>query len=316
MSDTTSPPVPKNAPSWLRKKIAGVPVIYIVAGGVLSLAIVAWRMRDTSSLDGELITEEQDYYADDNLQSGYAGPGYTSQPYLPTGTVIAPVPVENAEGNTSITTNDEWLKRGVMFLAGTGVSPGEAQLALSQYLEGHELSFEQGRMRDDTIRELGMPPSPVLVGSTRPDIARVQGPLPRAHTVKNTNENTATKLAMLYYGRKDDFAVAAITSANGGASSYAIGSPVQIPILPAPKPPATPATPAPAKPAPKPKGKPAPKPKARPTRYYTVRKGDTLSHIALRYYGNANKWKPIQTANAIKNPNLILVGQKLIIPYL
>ena len=58
MSNTTPPPVPKNAPSWLRKKIAGIPVIYIVAGGVLILAIVAWRMRDTSSLDDELITEE------------------------------------------------------------------------------------------------------------------------------------------------------------------------------------------------------------------------------------------------------------------
>ena len=57
-----------------------------------------------------------------------------------------------------------------------------------------------------------------------------------------------------------------------------------------------------------------PPPKGRP---YTVKPGDTLSGIALQFYGNAGRWKKIYDANIAvigSNPNLILVGQKLIIP--
>jgi len=49
---------------------------------------------------------------------------------------------------------------------------------------------------------------------------------------------------------------------------------------------------------------------------YTVVRGDTLSHIAKRYYGNAGRWPEIFEANKdkIKNPNLIYPGQVLVIP--
>jgi nucleoid-associated protein YgaU len=51
-------------------------------------------------------------------------------------------------------------------------------------------------------------------------------------------------------------------------------------------------------------------------RIYTVVKGDSLSKIAEREYGNANRWREIYEANraTIKNPNLIYPGQKLRIP--
>lgn len=49
---------------------------------------------------------------------------------------------------------------------------------------------------------------------------------------------------------------------------------------------------------------------------YTVVKGDSLSKIALRELGDANRWEEIYEANkdSIKDPNLIHVGQKLAIP--
>ncbi len=49
---------------------------------------------------------------------------------------------------------------------------------------------------------------------------------------------------------------------------------------------------------------------------YTVKSGDTLSHIALHYYGDAGrKWyMKIAEANNIADPNKIFVGQKLKIP--
>ena len=49
---------------------------------------------------------------------------------------------------------------------------------------------------------------------------------------------------------------------------------------------------------------------------YTVKKGDNLSKIAKHFYGDANKWKKIQAANAdkIPNPDLIHPGLQLTIP--
>ena len=42
---------------------------------------------------------------------------------------------------------------------------------------------------------------------------------------------------------------------------------------------------------------------------YTVKKGDTLSGIALKYLGSASKYKELAAINNISNPNLIYVGQ-------
>lgn len=47
---------------------------------------------------------------------------------------------------------------------------------------------------------------------------------------------------------------------------------------------------------------------------YTVKPGDTLSKLAIQFYGNMARWPEIQRANNIANPNLILIGQKLWIP--
>ena len=50
--------------------------------------------------------------------------------------------------------------------------------------------------------------------------------------------------------------------------------------------------------------------------YYVIQKGDSLSAIAKRYYGNANDYPRIFDANreVIKNPDLIYPGQKIRIP--
>ena len=52
------------------------------------------------------------------------------------------------------------------------------------------------------------------------------------------------------------------------------------------------------------------------SREYTVEVGDTLSHLALKYYGDQRKWDKIYEANkqTMKNPNYIYVGQKIVIP--
>ena len=49
---------------------------------------------------------------------------------------------------------------------------------------------------------------------------------------------------------------------------------------------------------------------------YTVKEGDTLESIVIRFYGSfdMSKVDAIQEANAMANPNALSIGQKLIIP--
>lgn len=61
---------------------------------------------------------------------------------------------------------------------------------------------------------------------------------------------------------------------------------------------------------------PPPAPAAPVDRTYVVAKGDSLSKIAKREYGDAAKWRKIFEANRdiIKDPDLIYPGQTLKIP--
>jgi nucleoid-associated protein YgaU len=49
---------------------------------------------------------------------------------------------------------------------------------------------------------------------------------------------------------------------------------------------------------------------------HTVAAGDTLSQLALRFYGLSAKWPKIHQANAdtLKNPHYLYIGQQLVIP--
>lgn len=79
----------------------------------------------------------------------------------------------------------------------------------------------------------------------------------------------------------------------------------------------SPASPSPASPSPSPSAQatPSPGPSASPSAAqsvtHVVRRGETLTSIAARYGVSV---KAIQDANAIEDPNVILVGQRLVIP--
>lgn len=49
-------------------------------------------------------------------------------------------------------------------------------------------------------------------------------------------------------------------------------------------------------------------------RTYTVRSGDTLSGIAARQLGDYRRWPQIASLNHVRDPNLIRVGQRLVLP--
>lgn len=55
---------------------------------------------------------------------------------------------------------------------------------------------------------------------------------------------------------------------------------------------------------------------AKQGRTHTVAKGESLSKIAKKYYGDARQWPKIFEANkdTIKNPDLIFPGQVIKVP--
>lgn len=59
-----------------------------------------------------------------------------------------------------------------------------------------------------------------------------------------------------------------------------------------------------------------PEPTAPPVKSstYTIVKGDTLSAIARKFYGDASLYPKLAAANNIKNPNLIITGHTITIP--
>ncbi|WNV85967.1 LysM peptidoglycan-binding domain-containing protein [Umezawaea sp. Da 62-37] len=58
----------------------------------------------------------------------------------------------------------------------------------------------------------------------------------------------------------------------------------------------------------------APAPAAPAEQHWTVDPGDTLWAIAEKVYGDGNQYQRIADANGISNPDLISVGQDLVIP--
>lgn len=50
------------------------------------------------------------------------------------------------------------------------------------------------------------------------------------------------------------------------------------------------------------------------TRYYVLKRGETLSDVALRFYHDPNRWKPIADASHIRNVRNVPAGARLTIP--
>lgn len=152
-----------NVSAVARKRVLGVPVLYLVAAVVVVFAVYAFRMKP--STETATATESDDPAAPVQDTETY--------PELPSGTVYAPqtptvTPEAADDANASIASNQEWLSRGTSYLVSQGVAGGVAQESLQKYLSGAQLSFVQAGHRDKVIAEYGIPPEAMTTGGTAP----------------------------------------------------------------------------------------------------------------------------------------------------
>lgn len=282
MSEVPTPP----SGGFLRKKVLGVPVLYLVGGFVLILAAVAWKMKPSASSDAPADAPVE--AADDTILTDSG-----TLPALPLGTVVAQqsTPVPDNVGNSGIESNDDWLRKGVAYMVSQGYTATEVQSALQIYLDAGDMSYQQGEIVNMTIKELGTPPYPVGVGTVASAPARVQGSIPRAHIVKSLSEDTTAELAALYYGVGDDWHSTLIARNNGGRTKFAIGDSVNIPALPV---------------TPTKQGTPP------LTHVVHIHQEDSAGELANLYYGVGRSWLPIAQANGGRTA--FAIGQSVKIP--
>ncbi len=133
----------------------------------------------------------------------------------------------------------------------------------------------------------------------------VEGLIRQAHisfaaTLPTVPDGAIQEIAML---KKEVALLRSQLDARGAAASPAAAAKPSAPI----------AAPPPAAAAPPP---PKPAPALPPMQEYMVQKGDTLSSIAGKIYGDPNKWRVIYDANrnTLPKPESIRAGQTLLIP--
>lgn len=219
-----------------KKKFLNIPVLYWVGGFVLILAVVAYRMKPsvepTSATDAAGTGVDTDGAVDES--NPYGG-------LATNGTVIV-APQQPQASDAVAETNDTWARAAVNYLIESKqATPGAAQAAIQKYLQGDNLTFEEGILRDSAIAKLTLPPEPLVnIGQVSEKPGQKQfSNFPGTHTVKGTNDNTPAKLATIYYGSGDALhqnkIVAANTSLGPASTTYNVGNRIHIPLWITPK---------------------------------------------------------------------------------
>lgn len=216
-----------------KRKIAGVPLP--IAGGVLAAgaAYAAWKTTRVPSDPAEDVPEGD---ASGNAEGDSADGG---QPIF---LATAPGAI-NGTGSTVTSANTQdtdeaWKRRAIEWLVAQGNDPSTASRAMSKYLNGSQLSFDEGALRDAAIGQFGLPPESVPTGKTQvyKGPASKQGEPPLSHVVKGTSDDSFGELARLYYGMAGEQNANLIEAANAGVNGpFPVGATIRIPRYRNPK---------------------------------------------------------------------------------
>jgi len=217
--------------SWRKvftQKIGPVPVVYIGAVIFVILAIVVTRTKfgqDTAAESDLTTQDEADVTADDIASADYG--------FAATRGTVTVTQGETTTTASVVDTNDLWVRRAAEYLGGQGTwSTTTVQSALQKYVDGQELSYEQGKIRDAAVKQFGLPPETVTPGSVGKMPAARQGNPPLIHTIKGSLDDSYTELAKLYYGKSDGDTIDLLQVNNKGLGQqgpWSVGTKVNIP---------------------------------------------------------------------------------------
>lgn len=206
-----------------RKKIAGIPVLYLafaVAAVILFLAMRVKPATDTAATDAE---------STDTTDGGDSLSGDMGEPVVTNPVFVANPTTQTVAENT----NDLWARQAIQWLISSGATVSEATNAIQKYLSGDTLSYREGELRDKAVTEFGLPPEDIVSGKTLgyKGPASKQGEPPTTHTVKGTSDNSYEELARLYYGLSGSDPINFLRSRNASlVEPFAVGTRVTIPV--------------------------------------------------------------------------------------
>lgn len=141
--------------AFLKRKVGGVPILYIAAGVVAILAVYAWRARTIPSADSP--ADESTDLRDEGVTESVPDIERFPSAAAPSPTVDVTPPDK---------TNEDWRRDAIGYLISQGATAGAAHDAIERYIDGESLSVEQGRLRDSAVRKLGLPPDVFRAGAT------------------------------------------------------------------------------------------------------------------------------------------------------
>ncbi len=216
------------------KKVAGVPVLYLAGGFVVILAIVAWKLKPTTSGAVDAST------TDTSGSDATGGLAPTANPYDSLdsdGTVTVVQQPSTSTDTTVVKTNSDWIGEGTTWLIANvpGVTGTQAQAALQKYIDGDSRTFDEESWVNAWIKQDGLPPDGVSSGSGTVGDAPAQkqfSNFPGVHTVKGTNDNNYNKIAQLYYGHSEQATFDLVQAANpqlGITGPFSVGSKINVP---------------------------------------------------------------------------------------
>lgn len=221
------------------KKVAGIPVLYLAAGAVIILSIVAWKMKPAPSA---VDTTPADAAGDASADEAANG---LSDPYANLGTQGTVTVVQQPTDTTPdpvVKTNDDWVRDGATWLGSTagGNVPGtDAYTALQKYVTGQDRTYAENGWVNAWIKQGGLPPEGISEGGTvqsKPAQKQFPNP-PGTHNVTGNSDNTLALVANLYYGNSSGDTVNLLEEANpslASSTTLPTGAAVKVPAYTAP----------------------------------------------------------------------------------
>lgn len=205
MAETPAPKaVTKGINSLFSKKVAGIPVVWLVLLVAVVALYAAIKIKPNTGDDPEMTGDEAPEF-DGDID--------TSQPvFSATPTIIQPSGVVTGGSVSAVSqpdTDELWKRRAVSWLAGNGYTLDIATSAITKYLAEEPLTALEARAKDAAVVQFGLPPETIPAGGSIPSPppaptpskpASSQGVPPLWHTVMGTSDDSFSELAKLYYG--------------------------------------------------------------------------------------------------------------------